>query len=134
MWENRDKSLSDLDVDLAISQVLKLRNPNAIRVYRNAQGWVRKKEVKQKEVKLVIPTTSPVIAPTNTKRGDNLPDIGEQVAKLIEKQTMIEQTVWAINVKVAESNEHAKLITSLMKETLDLWRSIDARGKAPKQP
>jgi hypothetical protein len=127
LWNNRDLSLTDTEVDEYISNVLKTRDPNAIRIYRNRKGYVHPKKKPD-----VLPTVKDLLYVSPKKaQSDSLPDVGQQIAKLIEKQTMIEQTVWAINIKLAENNEHAKLLIQLMKENLDLWRSIDARRKAP---
>lgn len=131
MWDNRDQNAKDVEVDAAIAKVLTRRDPDAINIHRRQKGLVRKKQVRSVNVRGPTPVLK-FIAPEK-ERADNLPDIGEQVAKLIEKQTLIEQTLWSINVKLTESNDLMRSSVQASKESLELWRTIDARGKTSKQ-
>ena len=132
MWDNRDQNSKDVEVDAAIAKVLTRRDPNAINMHRRQMGLVRKKQVQSVNVRGPTPVLK-FIAPEK-EHADNLPDIGEQVAKLIEKQTLIEQTLWSINAKLSESNDLLKSQVMASNESLELWRTIDARGKTTKQP
>jgi len=114
--------------DTEIAAVLSQRTENAIRTYRIGNGWVSQKvrpQITVAPVKKVV--EAPIVAPVHA---DSLPDIGEQVAKLIEKQTLMETTLWAINCKVGELIELQKAANSMSKDGLELWRAADARSRA----
>lgn len=132
LWERRDPKLSDTEVDMQIAAVLKTRDSDAIRYYRVRQGWIRPKKC----IDVFIPYKKNVginepEAVKNPPRGDALPDIGVQVATLIQNQTLMEQTLWAINCKMGELIELQKATNATMKDELELWRKIDARSNKP---
>jgi len=114
--------------DLEISNVLGRRNEVAVKAHRIAKGWVDKPKHKSTITPKIVVGFAPDPKPN---RAPDLPDIGTQVAKLIEKQTQMEATLWAINCKLGDLIELTKSMNNTSKESLDLWRSIDGRSKSP---
>ena len=118
MWEHRESGVPDTVVDESIAKVLVSREAPAIRIFRKRNGMVRPK----KKVTVALPAK--IELPMKEKeRSDSLPDIGEQVGKILEKQTLMESTLWCINMKCGE-------LVELEREKLQLWKDIDARSKA----
>lgn len=98
--------------DIEISAVLVTRGELAIRTHRIAKGWVHKKEKK-----VVINVVKPVIEqPISTpKHSDNLPDIGEQLSKLIRIAERVDSSILTM-VRIQE-------------DTYELFKRIDTDKK-----
>lgn len=129
LWNNRDKNLLDTEVDTEISRVLMTRTAQEVRFFRVRNHLIRER----KKPKIELSKPAFLFEQSSNKKEDSLPDIGVQVAKLIEKQTLMETTLWSINKKIGDLIELQKLANSMRRDELDLWRSIDARGKSTAQ-
>jgi hypothetical protein len=118
--------------DIEIAAVLTRRKDKSVKSFRISKGWVKAKPVVTHVVGQLIKVATIAGEHVVPKRADSLPDIGEQVSKLIEKQTLMEATLWAINCKLGELIELQKTANSMSKDALELWRAADARGRASK--